>query len=116
VIEISLKINIETNKMDTPTIEKTIMNLQKKVGDYDPKLGGDKNIFSKSFFSDNKKIYIAIPVIILILLAIFRPSILYIENNKGVLSFSYQRFFLSWLSISFVLILAYFGYQYKKSN
>lgn len=102
--------------MDTPTIEKTIDNLNNRLSQYNPKLQEFSLSTNKlSFFTPYRQ-YIIIPIVVLIILFFSNLSIFYIEDNKGQKEFSYQRFFLFWLSISFVLILSLFGYNYKKSK
>lgn len=103
--------------MDTPRIENTIANLQNRLVIYDPKMSNATfGLNSKLAFFTPTRIYLIIPFVILILLYFSDLSFLYIEDNKGVKTYSYQRLFLFTISISFILIIAFFAYNYKKNN
>ena len=93
--------------MDTPQLQNRIRELQREVAPFS--LNKDS---SRSFYT-SYKIYGIIPIVILILLIILRPSFLYNEKpDSKQRSFSFQKLFLYWLILSFLFIVGIFGYNY----
>lgn len=61
------------------------------------------------------KLYIGIPIVILLLLVIARPSFLYTsETPTSKSKFSFQKLILTWFIISLILILSLYAYHFKK--
>lgn len=105
--------------MDTPQLQRNIKELESQVSPY------SKNKTSVTFFSFeniffSSKTYIAIPIVVLVILLVLRPGFLYHEKatSKGIVSrsLSFQRIFVYWLVISFLLIVGFFGYNYTKKD
>lgn len=102
--------------MSTPQIRNNIKRLQADVRPYRRALTGESSSFAFDF-SDPKKVYLSIPLILLVVLLLWRPGFLYIEDKndkQGKKKFSFSRLVLSWLIFSLLLCLGYFGYSYKK--
>lgn len=103
--------------MSTPQIKSKIKELQSQVDVY---AGEKKSVFAfVSTGSITTKIYIAIPVVIFFLLVVGRPD--FITNEKiskegSTRKFSFKKFIVSWLLISTVLSLGFFGYNYKMKS
>lgn len=99
--------------VDTPTITKNIQNLEDR---YATLMGENKISFiPTNISSSNPKTYIGICVMVFLILIITRPSILYDEEALKEPKFSYQKFLLYFIGISFLLNLALFAYNYKKN-
>ena len=98
--------------METPQLQNQIKELQSQVAPYSKK----KNISILGEISW-KKIYIAIPVAVMMILLLVRPKFLY-KDTKGndTKSLSIQKIFVSWLIISFLLVVGLFGYNYTKKE
>jgi hypothetical protein len=98
--------------MDTPTINKNIQTIEAR---FSTLMGENKMISIMPTNTSSPKIYITICAIVFIILAISRPSILYDEESLQEPKFSYQKFILYFVGISFVLCLSLFAYNYKKN-
>jgi hypothetical protein len=99
--------------VDTPTISKNIQNLEAR---YASLMGENKiSLITANISSSSPKAYIAISIMVFFILVISRPSILYEEEALKEPKFSYQKFFLYFIGISFLLNLALFAYNYKKN-
>ena len=103
--------------METPHIEKQIRELQSQVAPY------SKNkaitLFSLPSFQEiisSKKIYIGIPIVVLLLLLVSRPRFIYYEKSNKEKSISIKKTLLMWLIFSSVLVIGLFGYNYTKNN
>jgi hypothetical protein len=79
---------------------------------------GSSSGSSKPFLND--RIYVFIPVLILVAMILLRPSFVYTEHTdkKGRVyrNFCFRKFFLGTFIISVVLMIGYFGYTYKKGE
>jgi hypothetical protein len=103
--------------MDTPQIQSRIKELQGEVAPYSKKKGSGITIpFSFQGTLSSYKTYAAIPIIMLILLAILRPRFLYHEKPDKTRTFSFQKLLVAWLIISFLLVVGLFGYNYTKKG
>jgi len=106
--------------MDTPQIQSHIKELQSQVFSYsNKKTNGINNIsFSIEEILSSKKIYIAIPIIVFIIIIIIRPKFLYNEmsDKKGniVNSLSFRKILICWLILSLLFMIGLFGYKYNK--
>lgn len=101
--------------METPQLQKQIKELQSQVAPYSKKKG--ISIVGEMSW---KKIYIAIPIAVMIILLLLRPKFLYKDkfNTKGNVtkSLSVQKIFVSWLILSFLFVVGLFGYNYAKKE
>lgn len=100
--------------METPTLRARIKELQTEVSPYSKGRMGF-NSFNFTFSNVMK----CIPVLVFILLLVFRPSCVYSETTtkKGtVKKFSIKKLFLAWLLISGLCCLGWFGYTYKDTQ
>jgi hypothetical protein len=107
--------------MDTPTIQENIEKLRSSIIPYSNTNKRPSFNFSSFNFSSFKlNIYLLIPVIVLLFLAIIRPSFVKNEyvNDSGekVNEVSYKKIFLYWIILCFILIIGIFGYNYNKKN
>jgi hypothetical protein len=100
--------------MDTP-------NLRKKLEDYKTKIKFDFQSYSDFSFDkilNSKKIYIVLPIAILVLTLLINPHFLKkktFEENKNVHKFSFANIFLFSLVTSLLFFVALFAYKYKKN-
>jgi hypothetical protein len=105
--------------MDTPTIQQNIEKLRLSIIPYSNS-GNKRSTFNFSSSSFKLNINLLIPVIVLLLLGIIRPSFVKNEyvNDKGekVYEVSYKKIFLYWIILCFILIIGIFGYNYNKKN
>lgn len=63
------------------------------------------------------RLYIGIPIIILLLLIIFRPNFCYTsETPTSKAKLSFQKIFLTWFILSLVLNLSLYAYFFKKND
>lgn len=104
--------------METPRIQDNINKLRTDIEQYSDK----KNVPNKVLETLNRtpltvKIYVAIPIVILLLLVSFRPEFVKKEytNEDGtvVMVVSYIKILIYWLVLSSMFIVGYFGYNYK---
>jgi len=96
---------------DTPILQKRLLELQSQVKSY----GDNPASFSFDALSSSK-VYIAVPVVILLILIFTRPAVLMDEQKDKTLKLSYKKLLLYWLAISFAIILGIFGYNYKTTK
>ena len=97
--------------MDTPTLRRKAKNLRSVVGQYNE---GKSGIYDVSEFITAKNIYIIIPIIVFILLGLGKPEIIMDDDDEEKISKS--KLILYWMIFSFMLMLGYFGYNYKREN
>ena len=100
--------------MDTPQLQNQVNGLQNQVSSYSGKRSYMS--FSAKELLSSKKLYIAIPAVILLILLLFRPSFLYYQTNENKKRLSFKKVFIYWILISFTLMLGVFGYNYKLAN
>ena len=102
--------------MDTPTIQENIEKLRSSIIPY----SNTNKRPSFNFSSFKLNIYLLIPLIVLLFLAIIRPSFVKNEyvNDSGekVYQVSYKKIFLYWIILCFILVIGIFGYNYKKNS
>lgn len=104
--------------VDTPTIEQRIVELQSQVAPYSH---GDikTNSINLDLFT-GYKIYVFIPIAILILLIFSKPGFTMMEitddGGQTTVKLSFQKLFLSWIIISGLLVVGLFGYNYKNKK
>jgi Sec-independent protein secretion pathway component TatC len=119
--------------METPRLETLVNELEKEVSPYKTAVLNEKKkqqiapLFqttavtssqsSRFAFLRQYKFYVAIPILVVVLLAAIRPKFVYDERydakGKAVLTFSFKRFVLFWIGLSFAFIFALFVYRYK---
>jgi hypothetical protein len=104
--------------METPTIKANIDRIRSEVSPY----SGTKRVNSYNYtllFSPSR-VYLIIPVVILILLIYWSPGFIKYEkvDDKGnvMRKVSYKKLSSYWLILSSILIIGYFGYNYKISK
>ena len=97
--------------MDTPTLRRKAKNLRSVVGQYNE---GKSGIYDVSEFITAKNIYIIIPIIVFIFLGLGKPEIIMDDDDEEKISKS--KLILYWMIFSFMLMLGYFGYNYKREN
>jgi heme/copper-type cytochrome/quinol oxidase subunit 2 len=99
--------------IQTPRID----GLKKEVYQYSEK---SKIPFQLEDIWYSNKIYVVVPIIILVLLCIIRPDFLYNESTdkKGNTDkkFSFQKLLSFWLFFSTILVVGIFGYRYKHNK
>ena len=104
--------------MDTPTLQNRIEELKAQVEPY-----SNGKSFSTGFswpVWQDKYVYLAIPIAILILLVAMRPNLIKVDlpDKKGKMNrvVSFKKLLQVWLIVSTILIVAVYGYKYKKAN
>jgi cytochrome bd-type quinol oxidase subunit 2 len=103
--------------MDTPQIQSRIKELQYEVSPYSKKKITSSTTFSFPLSMSSYKTYALIPVVVLVLLLILRPKFLYNDKPNGKeKTFSFQKLLLSWIVISFLLVMGLFGYNYTRKD
>jgi hypothetical protein len=106
--------------METPVIQANIDRLRSDVDQY----SDNKSYLPMGLFNgidvSFSKVYIALPVVVLLLLGYTRPDFVkydYEEENGDVSrKVSIKKIFLCWFVISMVLMVGFFGYSYKMAN
>lgn len=72
--------------------------------------------FGFSEMLSSKNLYIVIPIVILVLLIVFRPGFVKTsETPTSPSKVSIQKIFVSWFIISLVLVLGLFAYNYRQT-
>ena len=100
--------------MDTPTLKKKAKNLKSIVGQYGQ---GKTDIYDVSEIITPKNIYILIPIITLLLLWIGKPDIIMEEDeDEDEEKISKSKLILYWVVFSFLIMVGYFGYNYKRDG
>jgi hypothetical protein len=104
--------------METPTIKTRISELKSQVNPYSTNTKfKNMGFFSLESLYKGYRIYIIIPVIILLLLVISRPSFIYLtttdKDGNEILKFSYNKLLISWLVICSLLSIGIYGFNYK---
>lgn len=99
--------------MSTPDIKTSIENLRKDVNSY---TGKGKKTSVLNLEKYKKKIYIGVPILVFLLLLVFKPDMVTTENDKGKRVYSFSKLILWWLVITAVLIIGFFAYNYKKNK
>lgn len=100
--------------MNTPDISKRIQNIEERFAT----INGENKItvITNNLSSSSPKAYIGICIVVFLILAITRPSVLYEEETLQEPKFSFQKFLLYFITISFILVSSLFAYNYKKSS
>jgi hypothetical protein len=99
--------------MSTPQLEEKLFNLQQKIG-YSEK--GDTLVRGTNVLSlkASTKEYIILFLVVGIILIVFRPPIIYEQDDGGETKLSYKKLAMYWLIISAMLSVVYFVYNFKK--
>lgn len=97
---------------DTPTIKKRVDELQTQVNAYTGKKSFVSGIGGISL--NSPKLYYIIPIVLFLLLAIFRPGFLYDTDMDKNRKFSVKKFLSFWLLFSGMLIIGLIVYNHKK--
>jgi hypothetical protein len=93
--------------MDTPQIQSRIKELQYEVSPYSKKKITSSTTFSFPLSMSSYKTYALIPVVVLV----------YNDKPNGKeKTFSFQKLLLSWIVISFLLVMGLFGYNYTRKD
>jgi hypothetical protein len=100
---------------NTPALKNRVKELHGVVRGYSNGKTPDSEMSVQDILS-SPKMYIAIPVIVLLLLALSKPSFLYTEGVDKKTRFSTSKLILFWLLLSSVLCVGVFGYNYKIQN
>jgi hypothetical protein len=99
--------------MSTPEIKKKINQLHNEVKNYSPV----NSTMDFSWILKDKKLYIYIPIFLLILIWILKPNCVYdetIKENKKV--FSYKKFVLLWLFLSVLSSVALYALTFENKK
>jgi len=104
--------------METPTLQVNIDKLRTEVAPYSDRKQGVRSIpFSLNNIFSSPKIYMVLPIVVLVLLIFGSPDFIKYDhaNNKGEVSrkVAYKKLFTTWLILSAVLIIGLFGYNYR---
>lgn len=100
-------------------IDTRIRQLQNQVGQYTNKSSSSSFGFGQNISEmlTPIRLYIGIPIIIMILLLVFRPSFVYTsETPTSKAKLSFQKIFLTWFILSLVLNLSLYAYHFKKND
>lgn len=98
--------------MDTPTLKKKAKNLKSIVGQYGQR---KTDIYDVSEIITPKNIYILIPILVFLLLWLGKPDII-LEEDDDEEKISKSKLVLYWVVFSFLLMVGYFGYNYKRDG
>lgn len=91
-----------------------LKDLERRVYPYKKGIPVD---FAFSDILSTKHIYIGIPIVILALLIVFRPSFVKTsETPTSPSKVSIQKIFISWFVISTILVLAIYAYNFKNKE
>ena len=105
--------------METPRIQENINKLRTDVEQYsNNKKNISTQVLNKLYETPlTVKIYVAIPIVILLLLCSFRPEFVKKDftNEDGTVTrvVSYIKIIIYWLVLSSIFVVGYFGYNYK---
>lgn len=99
--------------MDTPTLKKKAKNLKSIVGQYGQR---KTDIYDVSEIITSKNIYILIPILVFLLLWLGKPDIILEEDDNDEEKISKSKLVLYWVVFSFLLMVGYFGYNYKRDG
>jgi hypothetical protein len=106
--------------MDTPRIQSNINKLRDDVEQYTEKTKPNKYLEKIYTSSPTLKIYVAIPIVILLILSFFHPDFVKHEHTdeRGnvVKKISYVKVIVWWLVLSGIFIVGFYGYNYKMSK
>lgn len=106
--------------MDTPTLKNRVRELEAQVRPYQKtkNSSGTGMFFPPSIIEPaSLKIYGGIFLALFFLLLFSRPAFLYNTTVlSGKKSFSFKKLVIYWLSISSVLCLALFAYNYRQTQ
>ena len=95
-------------------IDKSIERLSSQVNKYRLEGNADSSLFLSSF-KLSKAQYIGIPLSIFILLLVFQPRFVKVEDIRtGVLITSYKKILIMTLTFSMILIIGIYGHNYRK--
>jgi hypothetical protein len=107
--------------MDTPRIQSNIDKLREEVEQYTQTKNTANKYIEKIYTASlSLKIYVAIPVVILIILCFAHPDFVKEEStdDNGVVfkKVSYIKIGVWWLILSAIFIIGFYGYNYKMSK
>ena len=107
--------------MDTPRIQSNIDKLREEVEQYTETTNTPNKYMEKIYTASlTLKIYVAIPVVILLILCFARPDFVkeeYTDDNGVVFKkVSYIKIGVWWLILSAIFIIGFYGYNYKMSK
>jgi hypothetical protein len=107
--------------MDTPRIQSNIDKLREDVEQYSQTKNTANKYMEKIYTASlSLKIYVAIPVVILIILCFAHPDFVKEEHtdDNGVVfkKVSYIKIGVWWLILSAIFIIGFYGYNYKMSK
>ncbi len=106
--------------MDTPRIQSNINKLREDVEQYTEKTKPNKYLEKIYTASPTLKIYVAIPIVILLILSFVHPDFVKEDHTdeKGdvVKKISYVKILLWWVVLSAIFIVGFYGYNYKMSK
>ena len=97
--------------MEKTSFQTKISNLDTQVSQYKKGIPSD---YSISDIVSSPKLYIIIPITILFLIILSRPSfIMSSDTPTAPKKISVQKIFIYWVAISTVLVLGLFAYNYN---
>lgn len=107
--------------MDTPRIQSNITKLRDDVEQYTETKNTANKYMEKIYTAPlTLKIYVAIPVVILLILCFVRPDFVNgedtDENGVVVKKVSHIKIGVWWLILSAIFIIGFYGYNYKMSK
>lgn len=104
--------------MDTPTLKNRVRELEAQVKPYQKTKNSSTLFLPPSIIEPTSlKIYGGIFLALFFLLLFARPAFLYNTTVlSGKKSFSFKKLMVYWLSISSVLCLALFAYNYRQAQ
>lgn len=101
------------NGVDTPNIQNRVKELQQEIRPYSTTKEKSTRL---SIPSLGKKIYIIVPVAVLVVLIIWRPGFLYqdvLNNGEQTRKLSFKKLLLTWLVSCSLIAVAFYTYKYK---
>lgn len=110
--------------VDTPTIERQIQSYKDKlvpyIGDTDHHFVQESSFKNKALrFISDKKIYIGIWFLVLLVFVVWQPSFIYVvrvEDEEEYQILSFKKLFLYWVVISSILSGCYYAYIKRSYN
>ena len=107
--------------MDTPRIQSNINKLRDEVEQYTQTTNTANKYIEKIYTASlTLKIYVAIPVVILLILCFAHPDFVKDQDTdqNGVVfkKVSYIKIGVWWLILSAIFIIGFYGYNYKMSK
>lgn len=99
---------------NTPVLKNRVKELRGMVKGYSNGKTPESELSIQEILS-SPKMYIFVPVFVLLCLLLFRPSFLYTEGIDKKSRFSSSKLILFWILLSALLCVGVFGYNYGKN-